>query len=127
MHLGTLSMLLLFQFQFLIVIMSAERIRISYMITYPFVNENCSHIPRLRVGSTCEMPGLTIEILNLITAYLNLTIDVVKVIPHVKGWSNIIDEVLNNETDTYALLFSDHTDTYREKFDFTSEVFRVCL
>jgi hypothetical protein len=50
------------------------------MLTYPFVNPECSsHIPRLRVGSSCQRPGMAIEILNLITAYLNLTIDVVKV------------------------------------------------
>lgn len=106
--------------------MPSDQIRVSYMISYPFVNGNCSHIPRLRIGSSCLRPGMAIEILNLITTYLNLTINVVKVIPNVKGWTNTVDEVFNNETDTYSLFLSnDFHNDYENDLNFTKMVFTV--
>jgi hypothetical protein len=47
------------------------------MLDYPFANRNCSQ-PHFRVGSSCVIPGMAVEILKLITTYLNLTIDVIK-------------------------------------------------
>jgi hypothetical protein len=58
------------------------------MLDYPHLNDNCSKAPHLRVGSSCNMPGLAVEILNLLTTYLNLTIDIVKVTPYVPGLFN---------------------------------------
>lgn len=98
------------------------------MATYPFVNGDCSNIPRYRSGRSCQMPGLANELLMLITTYLNITINVVKTSrTAVPGWSNTFDEIYNNETDTYALLFSEHSKSYANKFDFTKEVFSVCF
>jgi hypothetical protein len=71
------------------------------------------------------MPGMAVEVLNLITTYLNLTIDVIKVTSNVKEWSTTFSEVYNNETDTYALFFGNNPAEYIEKLDFTKPVFKV--
>ena len=96
------------------------------MEEYPFVNGNCSRIPHFRVGSSCPMPGMAIEIINLLTNYLNLTVDVAKVGPRIAGWINAFDEVYNNETDVYALFFGEITPAYTAKYDFTKEIYSVC-
>jgi hypothetical protein len=106
--------------------MSNNRIRISFMKDYPYVNKNCSRIPHFRVGSSCPMPGMAVEIIALLTNYLNLTVDVAKVRSHVNGWINTFDEVYNNETDVYALLFGENTPVFTTKFDFTKEIYSVC-
>jgi hypothetical protein len=41
------------------------------------------------------------------------------------GWHNVYEEVYDNLTDTYALLGEKLTH-YRDRFDFTREVFPVC-
>jgi hypothetical protein len=64
--------------------MAENQIRVSFMITAPFLNENCSGI-HYRPGPICESPGVAVELLYLITTYLNLTINKVKVIEHVTG------------------------------------------
>jgi hypothetical protein len=71
------------------------------------------------------MPGMAMEILTLITTYLNLTIDVVKVTPYAFGWSNFYKEVRDNETDTYALFSGNNIRGYEKQFDFTETVFEV--
>jgi hypothetical protein len=107
--------------------MSEDRIRVSFMPNYPAVTANCSIIPHFRVGSTCIMPGMAIEILNLITSYLNLTIDVVKVIPYTSKWDNLYTEILENQTDTYAFFSGKNIQGYPNKFDFTQTLFDVCF
>ncbi|KAI6219063.1 hypothetical protein M3Y95_01127100 [Aphelenchoides besseyi] len=99
-----------------------QTIRVSYMKDFPFFNAKCSHVNH-RVGSTCQFPGMTSEILNLIVTYLNLTMEVVKVSPFVPTWNNTFDEVYNNETDLYALFYNEHTKRYVSKFDFTKPIF----
>ena len=106
--------------------MSNDRIRISFVDYYPFVNGNCSRIPHFRVGSSCPMPGFAVEIIALLTNYLNLTVDVAKVGPNVEGSINIFDEVYNNETDVYAWTFGEITPAYATKYDFTKELYLVC-
>jgi hypothetical protein len=107
-------------------VMSEDRIGVSFMLNYPFTNANCSKVPHFRVGYTCFMPGMAVELLNLITAYLNLTIDVVKVTPPVSHYSITFEEISNNETDTYALL-TERLTNYKEKLDFTRMIFLVCF
>lgn len=105
--------------------MAEDRIRVSFMLNYPFVNPKCSHVPHFRVGPKCSLPGLTVEILQLLTTYLNLTIETVKVIETSEGYK-AFDEVHNNETDTYAFLYSEDVIDFKDRFDFTNEVFAVC-
>jgi hypothetical protein len=71
------------------------------------------------------MPGMAVEILSLITTYLNLTIDVVKVTPYMLGWNNFYKEVRDNETDTYALFAGKNLQGYEKQFDYTETVFEV--
>jgi hypothetical protein len=72
------------------------------------------------------MPGMAVEIIALLTNYLNLTVNVAKVGPTAPGRINAFDEVYNNETDMYGLLFSDFTPAYTIKYDFTKEIYSVC-
>lgn len=64
--------------------MTEDRIRVSFMLNYPHANENCSRLPH-REGSSCQLPGIAVEIIQLIASYLNLTIDVIKVSPYISG------------------------------------------
>jgi hypothetical protein len=107
--------------------MSQDRLRVSFMLNYPYVNKTCSNPPHFRVGSTCSMPGMVVEFLNFITTYLNLTIDVVKVIPYTSDWKPLYNEILENKTDTYALFDGKNIQGYENKFDFTETVFEVRL
>ncbi|KAI6222658.1 hypothetical protein M3Y95_00916900 [Aphelenchoides besseyi] len=68
------------------------------------------------------MPGMAVEIVYLIANYLNLTVDIVKVVDRVPGWTTAFDEVYNNETDVYALFFGEHTATFTAKYDFTKPI-----
>jgi hypothetical protein len=54
-----------------------SNIRVLFTGPYPFVNQNCSHIPHLRIGKNCPRPGFSVELIVLIANYLNLTIDVI--------------------------------------------------
>ena len=106
--------------------MSNDRIRISFMEGYPMVNGNCPRVPNFHVSPGCPMPGMATEIIILLTTYLNLTIDVTKVGHMAPGWVNAFDEVYNNETDTYGLLFIERTPAFTTKFDFTKGINSVC-
>ncbi|KAI6231706.1 hypothetical protein M3Y95_00410000 [Aphelenchoides besseyi] len=101
----------------------SNTLRVSFMNEYPYINKNCSKSVHWRVGTTCLMPGLTVELLSLIADYLNLNIEVVKVIPRVPAWKNVFNEVYRNETDVYGLLFGEHTPNYAEKFEFTNPIY----
>src|ERR1700733_2202076 len=102
--------------------MSNDRIRISFAEAYPWANVNCSRIPHFRVGSSCPMPGMAVEIIGLLTNYLNLTVDVAKVGPSQEDYKYFFDEVYNNVTDVYAWFFT-NTSTRSIKFDFTKELY----
>jgi hypothetical protein len=72
------------------------------------------------------MPGIAIEIITLLTNYLNLTIDIKKVRSYQLDYNSYtFDELDNNETDVFALTFG-NTSTRAKKFDFTKELFSVC-
>lgn len=105
--------------------MAENRIRISFMPNYPFVNPKCPHMPHFRASSYCQMPGFAAEILYLLTTYLNLTIDVIKVTRRRKNYKLVFDEIDNNETDTYAILYNENTIDNKNQFNFTNEVFMV--
>ena len=98
--------------------------RISFMEYYPLVNGNCSQ-PHFHVGSNCPMPELAVEIIALLTNYLNLTVDVAKMDSYRANFSYIFDLVYNNETDLYARFFV-NTSTRAIKFDFTNALYLVC-
>ncbi|KAI6210107.1 hypothetical protein M3Y96_00292500 [Aphelenchoides besseyi] len=101
----------------------SNTLRVSFMDEYPYLNKNCSKDVHWRVGKFCEFPGLLVELLSVIARHLNLNIQVVKVIPRVPSWVNVFDEVYNNETDVYGLLFGEHTPNYAEKFEFTEPIY----
>jgi hypothetical protein len=109
----------------LFLIMSNDRIRISFGGGYPWVNVNCSRIPHFRVGSSCPMPGMSVEIIALLTNYLNLTVDVTKVDSYHADYSYVFDELYNNEMDLFTMFFI-NTSTRAIKFDFTKELYLVC-
>jgi hypothetical protein len=71
------------------------------------------------------MPGIAVEIIALLTNYLNLTIDVVDVRGYTSDYSYISKELENNETDLYAT-FSNPT-THTTKFNSAKDLYRVCF
>jgi hypothetical protein len=94
------------------------------MEDYPMVNGDCPRMPNFHVSPRCPRPGMAIEIIMLLTAYLNLTIDVAKVRKYEPDYSYIYDELYNNETDLYAVL-NFNTSTRAEKFEFTNKLYFV--
>lgn len=106
-------------------IMSTHKIRISYVEFYPFVIADCSRFPTFHATSRCQRPGIAIEIFNLLTNYLNLTIEVtaVRTIDSANK-KYIYDELDNNRTDTSAMLLA-NTSIHSKKYDFTKELYPV--
>lgn len=107
--------------------MSGGTIRILFEESPVLVNENCSRIPHFRVGSSCQMPGLFVEIIALMIEYLNLTVVIPKITKEDSNYNYIYDELYNNETDLYGVFFM-NTSTRSLKFDFTDYLYMVsCL
>lgn len=79
----------------------SNRIRVTFNNQYPLVNGNCSRVPSFHVTRGCPRPGIFVEMLTLITNYLNLTVDY-KVKSLVTNMGGEFDSIYNNETDLYA-------------------------
>jgi hypothetical protein len=107
-------------------IMPNNRIRLSLVEYYPFVNMDCPRFPTFHVSPGCQRPGIAIEIIKLLTSYLNLTIDVTKV-RSVKFSKKefIFRELDNNETDSSTMFLASNS-SLAIKYDFTKELYQVC-
>lgn len=99
------------------------RIRINFVDHYPSVNGNCSRLPSFHVTRGCPRPGLTVEILTLLTNYLNLTVDA-KIEPYHSNFTYMLDAIYQNETDLYAGMFI-NTTLRAPWFDFTEGLYQV--
>ncbi|KAI6190494.1 Guanylate cyclase [Aphelenchoides bicaudatus] len=99
-----------------------KTLKVSFFHFYPMVNAHCNKFPKLHVTKDCPMPGLAVEIIKLVTNYLNLTIEV-----DFTGPIEVLHDqlpTLNTSVDLLALTFE--RTTFREhEFDFSVPLYEV--
>lgn len=102
--------------------MTDNTIRIAFLQVDPWINWNCSRVPNFHVTPSCPRPGIIVEMIWLLTNYLNLTLDSKKVEIGDEDFS--YSEYYTNETDLVSWFF-DNSSKRALKWDFTKELYSV--
>ncbi|KAI6181153.1 hypothetical protein M3Y98_00798200 [Aphelenchoides besseyi] len=105
--------------------MPSNSIRILYLNHFPLVSPYCGHFPPLHVNKFCPMPGMLVEILNVLTQDMN-----VKILPltatNLTGDDELLDysdRLLFDGTIDLIAKPSQKTLARQEKFDFSDRLY----